>query len=165
MEILDHRNNSVREKPAAKPTSALERQARQLLSQLDTMFRRMPMMQTDVELAPPDFKALMMLRDKPALTMSDFAEVLGVPLSTATHKVERLVSKGLAERSRVPGDRRLVQVELSAEGKRISRIIVQHRLAFGQSMLAALSRGEREIFLELMAKIASEAKPPVVPKS
>jgi hypothetical protein len=59
----------------------------------------------------------------------------------------------------------VVQVELSAEGKRTCRIIFEHRLAFGQSMLAALSRGEREIFLELMAKIASQAKPPPAPKS
>ena len=44
------------------------------------------------------------------MMMSNLAESLGVPLSTATHTVDRLVAKGLVERNRSEEDRRVVEV-------------------------------------------------------
>lgn len=91
--------------------------------------------------------------------MSDLAETLGVPLSTATRMVDRLVEKKLAVRSRSEQDRRTVQVEISESGKAIREIFRSQLRTMARSWLVPLSKGEREIFLELMDKITHVAQP------
>ena len=51
--------------------------------------------------------------------MTHLAESLGVPLSTATHTVDRLVAKGLVERNRSEEDRRVVEVQMSEYGRKL----------------------------------------------
>ena len=108
---------------------------------------------TEVELSPQDGRALVSLADRGPLTMTDFSEMLGVPLSTATRMVERLIDKGLAMRSRIEDDRRVVRVELSVEGRKLNQHFLEQRYEMGRRMLSALTPGEREIFIELMTKI------------
>ena len=142
-----------------KSAPVLERQVREL----DTCFenfwrmlaRSMAPPPTDVEMSPKDGRALMVIAQRGRVTMSDLAEMLEVPLSTATRMVERLIDKGLAVRSRIEDDRRVVFVELSGEGKRLHRAYGDQRREMGRQMLAPLSHGEREFFIELMRKIAA----------
>src|SRR5271165_1385816 len=99
----------------------LERQIRELDACFDR-FQRVMMSRTappltEVELSPQDGRALVTLSGRGPITMTDFSELLGVPLSTATRMVERLIEKGLAIRSRIEDDRRVVRVDLSEEGK------------------------------------------------
>ena len=107
-----------------------------------------------------ELKALGLLGFRGRTIMSVLAEALGVPLSTATHTVNKLVKKKLVERARSETDRRVVEVNLSEEGKRRNRLFQDHRLAMIRFMLTALSDGEREIFLELIAKIARQTELP-----
>jgi DNA-binding MarR family transcriptional regulator len=162
MKILHSRNEKAAN-PARHPGSPdVERQARDLVACLDAMRRRMmfraPWKDFHVELSAQDVRAFAVLADKDSMTMSDYAEALGSPLSTATHAVSRLVAKGIAERSRIEADRRVVRVQLSDKGRKMESMFRQARLAMGRDMLACLTRGEREIFLELMVKIA-QGKP------
>ena len=53
----------------------------------------------------------------------------------------------------------MVQVELSKEGKKREQIFFERRLNMGHEMLALLSARERNIFLELMAKVTAQAIP------
>ena len=92
-------------------------------------------------------------------SMSDLAEALGVPLSTATHTVDRLVTKRLVERRRSSQDRRVVDVELSEQGRKMRQTMAAARLAMAHGWLSPLSPGERQIFLELMAKITESMQP------
>ena len=141
----------------SKPETVLDRQLRELDACFDA-FRRVMMRNVappsvDVELSPQDGRALVTLADHGPLTMTDFSDHLGVPLSTATRMVERLIEKDLAVRSRIEDDRRVVRVELSEQGRKLNGFFSEHRLAMSRSMLAPLSHGEREIFIELMTKI------------
>lgn len=144
---------------ASKPETSpvLERQLRQLDACFDAFHRVMMRSSappaSDVELSPQDGRALVTLAGRGRLTMTDFSELLGVPLSTATRMVERLIDKGLALRSRIEDDRRVVCVELSEEGNKLNQTFLEHRRTIGRSMLAPLTHGEREIFIELMTKI------------
>src|SRR5213593_1648785 len=52
------------------------------------------------------------------LPMSRLAEILDVSLSNATGLIDRMEERGLVERLRVPDDRRIVKVRLSAAGSR-----------------------------------------------
>jgi DNA-binding MarR family transcriptional regulator len=53
------------------------------------------------------------------LPMSRLAELLDVSLSNATGLIDRMEERGLVERVRVPDDRRVVIVRVSADGIRI----------------------------------------------
>jgi DNA-binding MarR family transcriptional regulator len=120
------------------------------------LMRSMAPVATDVPLSAQDYRALLVLADRSPLTMTDFSELVGVPLSTATRTVERITNKGLAKRSRIEDDRRVVQVEMTEEGRKLMKVFGDHRLEICRTMLSPLSHGEREIFIELMTKIVQQ---------
>jgi DNA-binding MarR family transcriptional regulator len=148
----------------------VDRQSAQLLGYLDTLFRRLMLPrrtgdEASLELSREEMRALIILdpggldSDKHSIMMSNLAESLGVPLSTATHTVDRLVAKGLVQRNRSEEDRRVVQVEMSAYGRKLQEEFREKRKLMACSWLEPLSSGEREVFLELMSKITRLAKP------
>jgi DNA-binding MarR family transcriptional regulator len=144
------------------------RQSGQLLGYLDALFRRLvlprhPPDEPAIDCSREEIRALILLRSSGRVIMSDFAGELGVPLSTATHTIDRLVRKGLVIRVRSEQDRRVVQVEMSPQGLAFQTALRARHQAMARSWLAPLSASERQAFLELIAKIAENAKPdPVV---
>jgi MarR family transcriptional regulator, organic hydroperoxide resistance regulator len=106
-----------------------------------------------------EMRAMILMGAWGQTTMTSLADRLGVPLSTATHTVDRLVAKSLAVRARTEEDRRVVQVELSDYGKKLQAKFRIKHLAMARSWLEPLSAGERELFLHLMAKITKLAQP------
>ena len=56
------------------------------------------------------------LRRSGEMTMSHLADVLNVSFSSATGLIDRLEERGYIERTRVPEDRRIVMVNLTAAG-------------------------------------------------
>src|SRR5260221_5735730 len=59
-----------------------------------------------------EIRAMIRLAKKGSALMTDLANDLGIPTSTATHVMGRLVKKGLATRVRLDQDRRVVQEQL-----------------------------------------------------
>jgi DNA-binding MarR family transcriptional regulator len=144
--------------------NTIERQSGQLLGYLDTLFRRLvvprlPPSGPLAECSREELRALVLLGSQGRTIMTDFASELGVPLSTATHAVDRLVRKGLVTRVRSEQDRRVVQVEMSPQGRAIQTVLRSQHQAAARNWLAPLSSSERGALLELMAKIAENAKP------
>ena len=141
----------------------LERQARELVACLDAFLHRLLPLRTrvdsEVEFTAQECRGLAVLGFRGCLTISDFANALGIPVSTASHTADTLVKKGFVMRTRSDEDRRVVQVELSKEGKKREQIFFERRLNMGHEMLALLSARERSIFLELMAKVTAQAIP------
>lgn len=146
----------------APATTPLEAQLSELIAHFDVIYRRLMAARpttaaSDVEVAPQGVRAIMVLGNKGTTIMSDLARTLNLALSTATNAVDKLVSKDLVERTRVDEDRRIVQIGLSQKGRRFYEAFLECRFAMGRTMLEALSPGEREIFLELMAKMTRPA--------
>lgn len=140
----------------------IERQSGELLGYLDALFRRLvlPRWQADepnYECSREEIRALILLRTSGRTIMTDFATELGVPLSTATHTIDRLVRKGLVMRIRSEEDRRIVQVEMSPAGVDFQNALRARHQAMARSWLLPLSASERETFLRLMAKITQGA--------
>jgi DNA-binding MarR family transcriptional regulator len=136
----------------------LSEQSLRLVASLEALFHRMilspPAAQApSVECSREEWRAMVVLWLRNEITMTDLAETLAVPLSTATHTVDKLVSKELAVRTRSEQDRRLVLVGLSTTGRTLQELSREKHKQVARSWLAPLSPGEREIFLELMAKI------------
>jgi DNA-binding MarR family transcriptional regulator len=108
---------------------------------------------SDVELSPREVKVLMTLGEKGETIMSDLANTLRVPLSTATRIIDRLNTKQLVDRSRSDQDRRIVVVRPSDKGRSMHEAFKETQLVMAGRMLEPLSSGEREILLELIAKM------------
>jgi DNA-binding MarR family transcriptional regulator len=137
---------------------ALEAQARRLVAHFDQLFfanlqKKHPTEELEGELPARQMRAIVILSNRGRCIMSDFANAIGVPVSTATHMIEKLVKKGLVVRVRSEKDRRVVHVELSEEGRKREHHFLQNRVAMGRDMLTPLSRGERELFLEMLVKM------------
>jgi len=116
-----------------------------------------------LEMSREEIRALIVLDpvtgSKERVTMSALADSLGVPLSTATRTVDRLVAKGLAVRHRPEEDRRVVEVGISDHGRKLQDEFRDKRKSMACSWLEPLSTAERELFLDLMSKITLLAKP------
>ena len=113
----------------------------------------------ELEISREEIRALIILDSGERVKMTNLAESLGVPLSTATHTVDRLVAKGLVERNRSEEDRRVVAVEMSEYGRKLQEVFRERRKAVARSWLEPLTDEERTVFLELMYKITLLAKP------
>ena len=143
--------------------STLGRQLEELIVHFDLLYQRLMLTRpltaaTEVEISRQETRVVMLLGSKGTTIMSDLARAANLALSSATNTVDRLVNKELVERSRVDEDRRVVQVGLSEKGKKFYDTLNDCRLEMGRNMLEALSPGEREIFLELMAKMTRPAE-------
>jgi DNA-binding MarR family transcriptional regulator len=149
---------------------ALDQQSTQLLGYLDSLFRKLMLPRRSaedsseaptLEISREEIRAMIILDSGQRIIMSNLAEALGVPLSTATHTVDRLVAKSLVVRNRSEQDRRVVQVEMSEYGRKLQASYRDKRRLMARSWLEPLSRDERDVFLKLMDKITLLAKPVV----
>jgi DNA-binding MarR family transcriptional regulator len=109
------------------------------------------------ECSPRELRALNELGRRGSMTMSDIAEVLDVPLSTATRTVERLVAKGLVDRKQSARDRRVVEVRFSRRGKRINQFVIDSRNAAAHALLDPLAAGDRDWLVTQLARLAGTA--------
>ena len=107
----------------------------------------------DLELSIREIRLLRALGEVGEMTMTDLAAVIRTPLSTVTRMVDRMEAKELTERVRSEADRRSVLVRMGAKGRELDAIFDQHRRELAGRMLEPLTPGEREILLELMAKM------------
>jgi DNA-binding MarR family transcriptional regulator len=142
--------------------SLLPRQLEELIAHFDVLYQRLMLTRpltaaTEVEISRQEARVVVLLGHKGSMIMSDLARAANLALSSATNTVDRLVHKEMVDRTRVDEDRRVVQVGLSEKGKRYYDALNDCRLEMGRNMLESLSSGEREIFLELMAKMTRPA--------
>ena len=99
------------------------------------------------------------------LPMSRMAELLDVSFSNATGIVDRMEERGLVERVRVPGDRRVVLVRVAEKGRQAleeTEAVKQDRL---QAILSHLDQGQliraAAALDDVRAAIATEFGPDV----
>ena len=136
----------------------VDEQSKRLVASLEALFHRMmlsppPTDRPALDCTREEIRAMIAISLRAEMTMSDLAEALAVPLSTATHTVDKLVAKELAVRTRSEQDRRLVLVGMSEAGRKVQQGMRARHQVMARNWLLPLSAGEREIFLELMAKI------------
>lgn len=93
-------------------------------------------------------------------TMGELAEALGVALSTATQIVERIERRGLVRREHSdPGDRRVVRLALTEEGRRLMgerRRLRHERLAQAMAQLTDKQTNALVFALEPLAAAARQ---------
>ncbi|MFD0589038.1 MarR family winged helix-turn-helix transcriptional regulator [Paenibacillus sp. GCM10027627] len=100
-----------------------------------------------------EVSALVLLHFYGDLTMSEWAELLGAPLSTVTSLSKRLVRKGMIDRRQSEQDQRIIRVRLTAEGKELAaqvKAVMESTIARVQK---ALTDEELAQFVTLAVKV------------
>lgn len=114
---------------------------------------RMPALDCSLDISPADGHTLSILGRTGAIPMSALADLLGLPLSTTTHRVDRLVKRKLVARGRAETDRRVVAISLAPLGQELEEKVRAMHLTVAAEMLKPLTPGERELLVELLTKI------------
>jgi DNA-binding MarR family transcriptional regulator len=97
----------------------------------------------EAEVSLRQYRALIVLASRGAQRPIDLAEALGVDPSTATRLCDRLVGKRLISRRHQGEDRREVQLDLTAGGRRLVESVTERRREEIRQILDAVPRQER----------------------
>jgi DNA-binding MarR family transcriptional regulator len=85
--------------------------------------------------------------------MSHLAVALRVDPSTATRAVDRLVQRGLADRRREGDDGRVVEVSLTAAGRRHQQRLLERRRGMLHEVLDGFDERERATLADLLERL------------
>jgi DNA-binding MarR family transcriptional regulator len=101
-----------------------------------------------------DVGLLTVLSEPGDWNMRKVARELDAPDSTISSALDRLEKRGLVARRRRPGDRRIVYIELTATGKRLSAKLRGAHIENCRAMLVGLSARDREGLIRLATRVA-----------
>jgi DNA-binding MarR family transcriptional regulator len=87
--------------------------------------------------------------------MSELAARGHVTQGTMTGMINKLVDKGYVKRTRGTKDRRVVQVRLTARGRRVDKIHEQHHIGLIDKIAHALTKSEQRQMVKMIHKIAA----------
>ncbi len=87
--------------------------------------------------------------------MSSLADAVCLSLSSATGLIDRLVGKKLVKRDRSSEDRRVVQVELTEQGRALNEEAMAAPVEFARGLLKGLEPDEQESMIALFKKVSA----------
>lgn len=105
------------------------------------------------------WSVLMHLRDGLARTASDIASTFQHDSGALTRVIDHLESRGLLQRKRSSRDRRVVELELTREGRKVVADLLPTVVAEMNAALAPLSRSEFEMLRGLLVRIMDHLQP------
>lgn len=111
-------------------------------------------MQIKSDLSSRDFHLISFVGSEENLIMKDIADELGVPMSTATGIVDKLVQKKYLQRKYSESDRRIVLIELDEEGREAYNLFAKMKIQASEQILSKLNKSEAEEFINYLEKIA-----------
>ncbi len=107
----------------------------------------------DLSLSKTELMTLLQVERNGEIIMSQIANFINIPMSTATGVIERLVRQGYIERARSESDRRIVTIRLTGEGKRLAEEIKGSLIGFAGQVLNELTDEEKELLLRIIGKV------------
>lgn len=127
-----------------------------VLAAADTADREHPALSES--LSAQEIRALRCVGEHDCPIMSAIASAIRLSLSSCTGLIDRLCAKKLVKRDRKLDDRRVVQVELTDEGRKLHQAAVEARVGLAKNMLAALSPAEQDQLVALLGKASENLK-------
>ena len=107
------------------------------------------------KLSPQELKVLRTVGRERCCIMSGIAGAIRLSLSSATGLIDRLVEKKLVRRERSLEDRRVVQVELTDEGRQAQEAALHGRLELARRLMKSLSAEEQGTLAALLGRISA----------
>ena len=91
-------------------------------------------------------------------TMAELARDLQLDPAAVTRALDRLEAKGLVRRERSASDRRVVLIELTAEGRRVAPLVPEALAEVFIAHLAGFSAAEWATLIELLQRMLSNGE-------
>lgn len=131
-------------------------QYEQLMESLVGAYRlRMTKICKEQELTPPQFWAMHTIGEHGRVKMSPLADSLGLSMGAASTLIDRLVGRGMVERSPDPADRRAVFVTLTARGQQVLDEATSARRAMNREVFERLTPEDRRHLLGGLAAMVA----------
>jgi DNA-binding MarR family transcriptional regulator len=105
------------------------------------------------DLTGPQTFTLWQIKESGPMTMGELSEALAVTHGVATRMVDRLIEKGMVERSRDEEDRRVVRVSVTDLGAGAAMDAIAGALEFIRIVFKGVSQSDREEYLSLLKRI------------
>jgi MarR family transcriptional regulator, organic hydroperoxide resistance regulator len=150
MELEDARNNSNLEQVAD-----IEKDLRYISGIIKQKGREIL---SNYTITPPQFIALQWLFEEGDMTIGELSNKMYLAFSTTTDLVDRMEKNELVVRVKNPNDRRVVQIHLLDEGKRIIDEVIKKRQIYLQDVLVNFSHEEIVTLKENLAKLHQEMR-------
>ena len=111
-------------------------------------------LETYEKLTIAEANALYVVGSQEPQTMKQIAEALGVAVSTPTRTIDRLVEKGLVDRTVDEKDRRQLLIELTPNGRKVLEEMDEEGMMMTRKMLENLQDEEIESLKRILLKIS-----------
>ncbi|MGA0565664.1 MarR family winged helix-turn-helix transcriptional regulator [Ancylobacter sp. VNQ12] len=111
------------------------------------------------DITPQQFGALLTLHQKGTLTLSELASAIFVDRSTLGEMIRRMAARGLISRTTNGSDRRSTKVSITPAGTSALFQLVESAASLQNTLLAAVPREHRKLFLQCMKAIAFGSSP------
>lgn len=108
---------------------------------------------TERGLTMPQIRVLFMLAERPGASAGELAEELKVSPPTITGMTDRLSKQGLIVRGVDPGDRRIVRLQLSEEGVRLTTELVDMSKAVLRGVFERIPEDRLEMLADLLDEV------------
>ena len=109
-------------------------------------------------ITPPQFIALQWLLEDGDMTIGELSTKMYLACSTTTDLVDRMEKNNLVRRVKAEHDRRVVQIHLLEEGKRIIDEVIEKRQTYLQNVLSHYSEDEILSLNNNLQKLHQEMK-------
>lgn len=107
-----------------------------------------------------EFRALVIVASRGQASLSELAEAAHIHLSRASRLCERMVAKGLIDRTDDPTNRRQLTLTLTPAGKKLVQTVMQRRRAAIDPILDRLSRHRRAELVSVLREFAAAGGEP-----
>lgn len=94
----------------------------------------------------------------PGISQNDLAASLAMKKPAITKLVKRLEAQGLLERQRVPGNRRMNAITLTAEGQTTIARIRRMTTELNEQVTQGIPSGDLEIFFQVLERLHATLK-------
>ena len=113
----------------------------------------------DFGLTTPQFSILMLVLDNGDVNQKQLGQALDISPPNMAVTLDRMAERGWIERVRSTRDRRAQQIHLTPAGRALAERTRRIAATMEEPALAALSRAERALLIELLRKIVPAAAP------
>ncbi len=133
-----------------KETAHVEELDRLLRTVSSVIKRRGRDILSDFDITPPQFNALLILRNHGNLTIGELGEKMYLACSTATDLIDRMERNGLVERVRDQNDRRVIRLHVKEKGTEMVGAVMAARIRYLSGVLEQISPEEIETMTTAM---------------
>ncbi|WP_353894230.1 MarR family transcriptional regulator [Proteinivorax hydrogeniformans] len=107
----------------------------------------------DFDITPPQFNALLLLREYGEMTIGDLGSRMYLASSTATDLIDRMERNQLVERTRDGKDRRVVRLKMTEKGDQMIMEVLESRKRYLEKILVKVENEDKKQLVNSLNKI------------